>query len=171
MSNNFWTYNPKQYTNHDFELIPEGNHRVRIKEVTYKVFSNGKNGFEIMLEVSGYGASRIWHYITLDPEDPQRTNQRLGSFFDSFAITDYNLANYQSWIGKMGAVRVKHSIYNGSKTATTPFCLGKLQQKKLPVWNDNDSKMNNNFCSNTQTSNGVVTPTRAFDGFKGGVVF
>ena len=166
MTNNFWTYDPKQYTNHDFALIPEGDHRVRIKEVTYKVFSNGKDGFEIMLEVSGYGSSRLWHYITLDPADRQKTNQRLGAFFNSFGISDYNLMNHQSWVGLMGAVRVKHNLYNGSTVARVQFCLGKSQQDRLPVWKDDYPKNNIDLRSNTQTSNSVGTPTRAFDGFK-----
>lgn len=165
-----WTFDSNDYTAREFALIPEGDHRVRITKVAEKVFSTGNEGFEITLEVNGHN-SNLWYYLILDPTDRQRTNQRLGMFFDSFAITDYNLSNYDSWVGKDGAVRVRHGAYKGTITAQVAFCLGKLQQKKLPVWKDNDSKMNNNFCSNTQKSNGVVTPTRAFDGFKGGIVF
>jgi hypothetical protein len=87
--------------------------------------------YEITLDVSGHG-SKLWFYLVIDPTDSKKTNQRVGSFFDSFGITDYNLANYPRWKGKVGAVRVVHEEYNGEQQAKVRFCLSRKNQDKLP---------------------------------------
>ena len=110
-----WTFNSNDYTAREFALIPEGDHRVRITKVVETVFNSGKEGFEITFDVNGHN-SKLWYYLVLDPMDRQKTNQRLGMFFDSFAIGDYNLSNYDSWVGRDGAVRVKHGGYMGTIT-------------------------------------------------------
>ena len=125
-----WVYNASDYTARNFELIPEGDHRVRIKNVIEKVFSTGNEGFEITLDVPGYN-SKLWYYLILDPTEPAKTNQRLGMFFDSFNICDFDLSHFENWIERDGAVRVKHNIYNGSKTANVRFCLSRSQQSKF----------------------------------------
>jgi hypothetical protein len=133
-----WTFDSNDYTAREFALIPEGDHRVRITKVVEKVFNSGNEGFEITLDVNGHN-SKLWYYLILDPMDRQKTNQRLGMFFDSFAITDYNLTNYDSWVGKDGTVRVRHGAYKGAMTAQVAFCLGRKQQARLPRWqNDNN---------------------------------
>ena len=152
-----WTYNANDYTARNFELIPEGNHRVRIKNVIEKVFSTGNEGFEITLDVPGYN-SKLWYYLILDPTEPAKTNQRLGMFFDSFNICDFDLSHHENWIGKDGAVRVKHNIYNGKKTANVLFCLSRSQQDKiLSIPNTNQ------FSQTTPTV--IPTPKREFPGF------
>lgn len=128
-----WTYNPNEYTENDFQIIPVGDHRVRINDVVEKRFSSGNEGYEITLDVSGY-SGKLWFYLVLDPNDTKKTNQRIGSFFDSFGITDYNLAHYPNWKGKIGAVRVKHEEYNGNTSAKVSFCLARKNQDKLPAW-------------------------------------
>lgn len=125
-----WVYNANDYSERNFELIPEGDHRVRIKSVEEKLFSSGNEGFEIMLDVAGY-ESKLWYYLALDPREPQKTNQRIGMFFDSFAIRDYDLAHYNDWVGCDGAVRVKHNMYKGKMSASVIFCLSRSQQKKF----------------------------------------
>lgn len=130
-----WTYNPNDYSEQDFAPIPAGDHRVRINDVISKRFNSGNEGFEITLDVSGHGG-KLWFYLVLDPNDTKKTNQRIGSFFDSFGITDYNMANYPRWRGKIGAVRVKHEEYNGDQKAKVAFCLAKRNQDKLPAWKE-----------------------------------
>ena len=125
-----WQFNPNEYDESSFAPIPAGDHRVRINDVVEKVFKSGSQGFEITLDVSGHGG-KLWYYLVLDPTDTKKTNQRLGSFFDSFGITNYNLAQFQSWKGKIGAVRVKHEEYNGEQQAKVAFCLSKRNQDKL----------------------------------------
>jgi len=131
-----WIYNASDYTARNFELIPEGDHRVRINNVIEKVFSTGNEGFEITLDVPGYN-SKLWYYLILDPTEPVKTNQRLGMFFDSFNICDFDLSHFEDWTGKDGAVRVKHNIYNGKKTANVLFCLSRSQQSKFPATQSN----------------------------------
>lgn len=131
-----WNFNPAEYKENDFAPIPAGDHRVRINEVTEKRFSTGNEGFEITLDVSGHG-SKLWFYLVLDPSDTKKTNQRLGSFFDSFNITDYDISHFRGWVGKIGAVRVKHEEYMGDMKAKVAFCLARKNQDKLPPWQGN----------------------------------
>ena len=131
-----WTFNPNEYEEKDYAPIPEGDHRVRIAEVVEKVFRNsGNEGFEITLDVSGYN-SKLWYYLVLDPSDTKKTNQRIGTFFDSFGITDYDLSHHRNWIGKVGAVRVKHEEYNGGMQAKVQYLLSKSKQDELPPWHN-----------------------------------
>lgn len=141
-----WTFNKNEYTARNFSLIPEGDHRVNINNVVEKVFNSGKEGFEITLNVSGYD-SKLWYCLVLDPSDSVKTNQRLGMFFDSFDIRDYDLSRYSDWIGRDGAVRVKHNMYNGSKNASVAFCLSRSQQSKL------STPRANPFAERTSVSN------------------
>ena len=126
-----WIFNKAEYEEQDFAPIPAGDHRVRISEVIEKTFSSGNEGFEITLDVSGHN-SKLWFYLVLDASDSKKTNQRIGSFFDSFGIADVNLANYRAWTGKVGAVRVKHEEYMGETKAKIAYCISRSKQDKLP---------------------------------------
>ena len=128
-----WTYNANDFKNNDTTLIPEGDHRVVVSRVTIKTYSSGNEGFEIMLDVSGY-PGKLWHRIILDPANPEKTNHHLGKFFESFGIGDFDLSHYRGWVGKIGGVRVKHEEYNGKTSAKVAFCLSKKNQEKLPLW-------------------------------------
>ena len=130
-----WTYNSKDFKLNENTLIPEGDHRVIVSKVTIKTYSSGNEGFEIMLDVSGY-TGKLWHRIIMDPIHPEKTNHNLGKFFESFGITNYDLNNYEDWVGKDGAVRVKHDSYNGSMTAKVLFCITRAYQAKLPAWGE-----------------------------------
>ena len=136
-----WTFNPNEYEESNFSIIPVGDHRVRINDVISKNSKAGNEMYEITLDVSGYG-SKLWFYLVIDPNDSKKTNQRVGSFFDSFGITDYNLANYPRWKGKVGAVRVVHEEYNGENQAKVRFCLSRKNQDKLPPAKFNSTTAN-----------------------------
>lgn len=126
-----WTYNPNEYEEKIYEIIPAGDHRVRISDVTEKTFKSGNSGYEIVLDVSGYG-SKVWFYLVLDPQDTKKTNQRIGTFFDCFNILNYDMNAYRGWIGKVGAVRIKHEVYDGNINAKVAFCIARSKQDKLP---------------------------------------
>ena len=132
-----WTYNSNDFkiNENTNALIPEGDHRVVVSRVTIKTYSSGNDGFEIMLDVSGFNG-RLWHRIIMDPSNPEKTNHHLGKFFESFGITNYDLNDYESWVGKDGAVRVKHDSYNGSMSAKVLFCITRADQAKLPAWKE-----------------------------------
>lgn len=130
MSN--WTYDPSQYQEKDYAIVPLGDHRVRIADVVEKTFSSGNPGFECMVDVSGYN-SKLWFYLVLDSSDPSKTNQRLGEFFNCFGITNYQLGTGKQWVGSVGAVRVKHEQYNGSTRAKIAYFISRERQEKLPA--------------------------------------
>ena len=128
-----WTFNPHEYSASEFSIIPAGDHRVRINDVVEKTFNSGNEGFEITFDVSGH-SGKLWFYLVLDRNDTKKTNQRIGTFFESFGIGDFDLSHYRGWIGKIGGVRVKHEEYNGSQSAKVAFCLNRKNQEKLPAW-------------------------------------
>lgn len=128
-----WKFNPNDYVEQDFKPIPAGDHRVRICDVEQKQFSSGNEGFEITLDVSGY-SGKLWFYLVLDPNDTKKTNQRIGAFFESFDIGDFDLSHYRSWAGKIGGVRVKLEPYNGENRPKVAFCIARKNQDKLPPW-------------------------------------
>lgn len=125
-----WNFDPNQYEASDFSIIPQGDHRVRIEDVEFKKSKSGNDMFEITLAVSGH-SGMLWHYLVLDASDPKKTNQKIGTFFESFGITDYNMANYPRWKGKVGGARVIHEEYNGEQKAKVRFLLSRKNQEKL----------------------------------------
>ncbi len=131
-----FTYDPSSYKENTFSILPEGDHRVRIAEVNERTFNSGNEGFEIVLDVSGH-SSKLWYYLVLNTSDAQKTNQKLGSFFNCFGITNYALNAYSQWVGKVGGVRVKHEDYNGKVSAKVQYLLNKSKQTELPPWKGN----------------------------------
>lgn len=128
-----WTFDPSQYEEKNFEIIPVGDYRARIAEVAEKTFSSGNQGYEITMEINGYN-SRMWFYLVLDASNPARTNQRIGDFFNSFGITNPAMGTGKQWIGSVGAVRVKHELYEGENRAKIAYCIARNRQDKLPAW-------------------------------------
>ena len=106
-----WNY---QREEGGFAEIPEGRHRVRIRKVEKAQSKAGNNMLVIELDVSGQTGT-LWHYITFMQDKPEITNRMLTQFFDSFkdiADGDFNGAH---WIGKVGAVMVKHDEQGRAK--------------------------------------------------------
>lgn len=173
-----WNYNANDFKlkENQTPLIPEGDHRVVVSRVSVKTYSSGNNGFEIMLDVSGY-PGKLWHRIVMDPRNPEKTNHHLGKFFESFGITTYDLNYYEDWVGKDGAVRVKHDSYNGSMVAKVLFCITRAYQAKLPAWKDPAETRSYEKPMHEQSVNSTLvmpneyeqivskTPKRVFNGF------
>jgi hypothetical protein len=130
-----WQYNEKDYSEKNFTPIPVGDHKVRIadaEETTSK--ASGNKMIKLSLDISAY-SGRLWDYIVFDPQNPQMTNQKLGSVFASFGITPGNLKTSE-WLGKVGAVKVKHEIYNGEPNPKVSYYLTKDKQKNLSPWQE-----------------------------------
>lgn len=140
-----WTFDPSQYSEKNFEIIPVGDYRARISDVVEKTFSTGNQGYEITLDINGYN-SKMWFFLVLDPSNVAQTNQRIGDFFNSFGITNPAMGTGKQWIGSVGAVRVKHELYNGENRAKVAYCIARNRQEKLPAW---------------KNTAGVATPTVA----------
>lgn len=128
-----WTFDPSQYSEKNFTIIPVGDYRARIEDVVEKKFSSGNEGYEITFVVNGH-SSRLWSNLVLDKSNPARTNQSLGDFFNSFGITNYSLGTGKQWIGSVGAVRVKHEPYNGENRAKVAYYIARNRQEKLAPW-------------------------------------
>ena len=128
-----WNFDPNMYQENDFTIIPAGDHRVRIIDVMERTFNSGNEGYEITLAVNGHN-SKLWFYLVLDASDPKKTNQRIGDFFNSFGITDHSMGSGKQWIGKVGAVRVKHEEYNNAMSAKVAYVLNRKNQDKLAPW-------------------------------------
>lgn len=128
-----WTFDPSQYSEKNFEIIPVGDYRARISDVVERNFSTGNQGYEITLDINGYN-SKMWFYLVLDKSNPSQTNQRIGDFFNSFGITNPAMGTGKQWVGAVGAVRVKHEPYNGENRAKVAYCIAKNRQDKLPAW-------------------------------------
>ena len=128
-----WNFDPAQYEEKSFTIVPVGDHRVRIEDVAERTFNSGNEGYEITLSVNGY-SSKLWFYLVLDKSDPKKTNQRLGDFFNGFGISEHGMGSGKQWVGKVGAVRVKHEEYNGNDQAKVAYIISRKNQDKLPPW-------------------------------------
>lgn len=128
-----WTFDPSQYEERHFEVIPQGDYRARVADVVEKTFKSGNSGYEITMEINGYN-SKLRMYLVLDPSNVAQTNQRIGDFFTSFGITNPAMGTGKQWIGAAGAVRVKHELYNGENQAKIAYCIARNRQEKLAPW-------------------------------------
>ncbi len=128
-----WNYDPSQYEEKNFEIIPVGDYRARISDVVVKKFNSGNDGYEITLDINGYN-SKMWFYLVLDASNVSQTNQRIGDFFNSFGIANPAMGTGKQWIGAVGAVRVKHEQYNGENKAKVAYCIARNRQDKLAPW-------------------------------------
>lgn len=127
-----WTFNADDYEEKDFTVLPVGDYRVRIKEVERSTSKNsGNEMIKLTLEVSGSN-SLLWNYIVFMTNAPQKTNQMLGVFFNSFGMAPD--MDEQHWIGKVGAARVKHEEYNGEMQAKIAYFLTRKKQETMPAW-------------------------------------
>jgi hypothetical protein len=129
-----WNFNAADYEEQSFKPIPVGDHRVRIASAEEQTSNSGRQMIKLVLEVSGY-SSTIWHFIVFMPENQKLTNQKLGELWNSFGIQQGNF-NLNSWVGKVGAAKVKHEDYNGEPTAKIAYFINKDRQDKLPAWQE-----------------------------------
>lgn len=142
-----WDYfNPEDYNENAFGIIPVGKYRVRIEEAFDQVSKSGKDMIKITLSVSGY-SSKIWYYLVLDnstPESIKQTNQRLGSFWNSFRIPQGNLS-YPDWRGRVGGIKVRHSKdHNGNDRADVHYFLKRSEVDTLPAWQEVNAHQSDN---------------------------
>ena len=128
-----WNYDANDYNENSYVVIPEGVHRARISEAKATTFSTGREGIAITFDISGY-SSKVFYNLVFMPEDKAQTNQKLGSLFNSFDIQPSMDLN--TWVGKVGAICVKHRDYNGEKQANCNYCVNRKKQESLPAWKE-----------------------------------
>ena len=129
-----WNFNAADYEEQSFKPIPIGDHRVRIASAEEQTSNSGRQMIKLVLDVSGYSAT-IWHFIVFMPDNQKLTNQKLGELWNSFGIPQGNF-NLNSWVGKVGAAKVKHEDYNGEPSAKISYFINKNKQDKLPAWKE-----------------------------------
>ena len=122
---------PKQFTTNNTRLA-EGNYRVRINHASYSKDDDGNIRLEIVFDLNGR-SRKLWYGIVINTDDAV-TSQKLNIFFQSFGISLSEEENLDSWVGKMGAVRVKPATYYGKAFDRVVFCLSREYQEKLPAW-------------------------------------
>ena len=131
-----WNFDSSMYEEQNFRPIPVGDHRVRIASAEEQTSNSGRQMIKLVLDVSGY-SSTIWHFIVFMPDNQKLTNQKLGELWNSFGIGQGNF-NLNSWVGKVGAAKVKHEDYNGEPSAKIAYFIKKDRQDKLPAWSDSN---------------------------------
>lgn len=130
-----WNYERQE---RQFSIIPEGDYRIRIRDVEKAVSKNGRDMIVLQFDVSGRNEV-LYHYIVFLDDKPEITNRNLTNFFDSFkdiADGDFNIRN---WVGKVGACRIKHeeTDYNGGSTqARIHYFIEAGKQGSLPAWKE-----------------------------------
>lgn len=127
-----WNFDAKNVEETSFELIAKGDHRVRISNAEETKSKNGNDMIKITLDVSNY-SGKLFNYLVFMPDNKAMTDTNLSRFWESFGIPVGNL-NVASWIGKIGACRVKHELYNDEQQARVAYFLDKKKQETLPQW-------------------------------------
>ena len=138
-----WNFDSNDYTEKNFKPIPVGDHRVRIAAAEEQTSNAGNQMIKLVLDVSGY-SSTIWHYIVFMPDKKELTNQKLGELWNSFGISQGNF-NLSSWVGKVGAAKVKHEDHNGEPSAKIAYFINKDRQDKLPAWQESNNSGSSGF--------------------------
>ena len=127
-----WSYQREEQS---FPVVPEGQHRIRIKAADKAVSKKGNDMLTLQFTVSGSGLS-LFHYITFLDDRPEITNRMLTAFFDAFPTIEDGDFNTNHWIGKVGACMVKHEDYNGSHSAKISYFLKPEKAESLPPWKE-----------------------------------
>lgn len=127
-----WTYKREE---RQFDVIPEGAHRIRIASAEKVKSQNGRDMIAFQFDVSG-STQTLYHYIVFLQDRPEITNRQLTQFFDSFKDIPDGDFNTQNWIGKVGACMVKHEEYNGQTKARVQYFISGRRQDELPAWQE-----------------------------------
>ena len=125
---------PQQFTTNSTPL-PEGNYRVRINQASLSEDEDGNIRLEVVFDLSGK-IRKLWYGIIISLDDHEAVSDKLNNLFQSFGISSSEEENFDSWVGKMGAVRVKPANYCGKVVDRVVFCLSKGYQKRLPAWKE-----------------------------------
>lgn len=144
-----WEYKREES---EFQVIPEGEYRIRIKSADKAVSKSGNDMLKLTFEVSGYN-SLLFHYIVFMVDRPEITNRMLTQFFDSFKDIPECEFDTNKWIGKVGACKVKHEEYNGKQSAKIHYFINANKQGSLPAWKE---PTNNTTASTSNTTGGYA---------------
>ncbi len=135
-----WKYERQE---RQFAIIPEGEHRIRVRSAEKAVSKNGRDMISLQFDVSGRNEI-LYHYIVFLDDKPEITNRSLTQFFDSFKDIEEGDFNLNHWIGKVGACKIKHeeTDYNGGSTqARIHYFIAANKQQGLAPWKEPESAL------------------------------
>lgn len=130
-----WQYSREEQ---QFPQIPVGDYRIRIKSADKAVSKNGNDMLALQFEVSG-SHQILYHYIVFLDDRPEITNRMLTQFFDSFAGIEEGNFDMTTWLGKVGACKVKH---DDDGRARISYFIKADKQDALPPWTENGKVVN-----------------------------
>ena len=128
-----WNYQREE--SNGFEPLPEGKYRIRVKAVEKAQSKKGNEMLVFQFDVSGSNKT-LYHYITFLPDNPSVTNGQLTQFFDSFKDIEDGDFEILHWVGKVGACKIKHELYNGEKRERISYFIKADKQNDLPPWQE-----------------------------------
>lgn len=155
-----WNYQREE--SNQFEVIPEGQYRIRIKSAEQAQSKSGNDMLALQFEVSGQN-SILFHYIVFLQDRPEITNRMLTQFYDSFKDIPEGNTNIASWIGKVGACKVKHDEYNGNKSAKVSYFIKADKQDDLPPWQESPKAVAEASSGFTNIADGLEDKGLPFD--------
>ena len=144
----------KEESTPSYEVIPVGDYRVKVESVDKKVSSNGNDMLAIKFAVSGR-KSYLFHNIVFLQDRPEITNRMLTNFYHAFPQIPMGEFDLNKWIGKVGAVHVKHEDYNGSPQARVHYFIDASKQNGLPAWVEPD-RSDDNKSQQVQATDGFI---------------
>lgn len=128
-----WQY--KREDKQQFEQVPVGKHRIRIKSAEKAISkASGNDMLVLQFEVSGM-PNILYHYIVFLADRPEITNRNLTNFFDSFPGIVEGDFDMSHWIGKVGVCEVKPDKNDPERTRISYFIRAD-RQSELPPWRD-----------------------------------
>lgn len=127
-----WDYQRTESEN-NYGPIPVGDYRVRIAKAEMAVSSTGNDMISMQFDVSGTN-KKLFHNLVNSKKNPKWTNEKLTEFYDSFAEIPEGSGDLASWVGKVGAVHVKHEEWNGEMRARIAWFIEAKRQGGLPAW-------------------------------------
>ena len=113
------------YVREEQSRVEEGDHRVVIVDVQEKESKKGNEMIVITVTPNGSDI-KINHYIVKN----EYFNRNMTQFFDSFNIDEGDF-NFPTWIGAVGAARLKEDDNGYLKVS---WFLNKKKAEKLPEW-------------------------------------
>jgi len=113
------------YQREETPRLSPGDYRVAVVGVEEKTSKSGNEMIVISVQPSGSNI-KIQQYIVKN----EYFNRNMTSFFDSFNVEEGNF-NFLTWIGAMGAAKLKEDENGYLKVA---YFLDKKRAEKLPEW-------------------------------------
>lgn len=139
-----WNFDESKVKEFDgFKPVPAGDHRVRIAEIAQTKSKSGNDMLKITLDVSG-NSSKLFYYLVFMPDKAEITNTNLSNIYKSFNLPAGDM-NFQSWVGKVGACKVKLETYNGQENGKVAYFIALENQDKLPAWVEGYAKVDDDL--------------------------